>query len=233
MSWDFRSEEDVKEYLHNIGIEYRFGCYSEKKPEVCHLLGMYFDVIKKNVEQAKKVYKVNCDTYRWSHSCYKYAYLKDQEKKDEQKDEVINYFEKGCEAGLNRSCYLAGVKVGAKAEQETNFTNASALFNKAIDYMSKACEDDFGQACFNLSSIYFNGIPQIGMARNFQKMFEYSVKGCDRLHLNCCVNAALMAGKGEGTEKNEELAKKYRAKAEELHKDMTEEGLKFEEGLRK
>lgn len=33
MAFDFRKEEDVKQYLHNIGIEYRFGCYSEKKPE--------------------------------------------------------------------------------------------------------------------------------------------------------------------------------------------------------
>ena len=32
-AFDFKNEEDVKQYLHNIGIEYRFGCYSEKKKE--------------------------------------------------------------------------------------------------------------------------------------------------------------------------------------------------------
>lgn len=51
---------------------------------------MYFDVIKKNTEQAKKVYKVNCDTYKWSQSCYKYAYMLDQERKPESIDEVLN-----------------------------------------------------------------------------------------------------------------------------------------------
>ena len=27
---DLKSEEDVKEYLERLGIEYRFGCYYEK-----------------------------------------------------------------------------------------------------------------------------------------------------------------------------------------------------------
>lgn len=33
MSFDLEKESDVKEYLEKLGIEYRFGCYSEKKPE--------------------------------------------------------------------------------------------------------------------------------------------------------------------------------------------------------
>lgn len=28
-----KKEEDVKEFLENLGIEYRFGCFSEKKPD--------------------------------------------------------------------------------------------------------------------------------------------------------------------------------------------------------
>lgn len=33
MSVNFQDESEVREYLENIGIEYRFGCFSEKKPE--------------------------------------------------------------------------------------------------------------------------------------------------------------------------------------------------------
>lgn len=33
MAYDLKNEEDVKEYLKNLHIEYQFGCYSEKKPE--------------------------------------------------------------------------------------------------------------------------------------------------------------------------------------------------------
>lgn len=39
MSYDLKSEAEVKEYITNLGIEYRFGCYSEKKPEgKCNLI---------------------------------------------------------------------------------------------------------------------------------------------------------------------------------------------------
>jgi hypothetical protein len=40
MSYDLKSEEDVKDYIKNLGTEYRFGCYQEKKPE-----GMFISVI--------------------------------------------------------------------------------------------------------------------------------------------------------------------------------------------
>lgn len=30
---DFQNEVEVKEFLDQIGTEYRFGCYSEKNPE--------------------------------------------------------------------------------------------------------------------------------------------------------------------------------------------------------
>lgn len=33
MAWDFRKEEDVQKYLANLDVEYKFGCYQEKKPK--------------------------------------------------------------------------------------------------------------------------------------------------------------------------------------------------------
>jgi hypothetical protein len=33
MAMDMKKESDVKDYIENLGIEYRFGCYSENKPE--------------------------------------------------------------------------------------------------------------------------------------------------------------------------------------------------------
>jgi hypothetical protein len=30
---DLKNEEEVREYLENLGIEYRFGCYHEKNPK--------------------------------------------------------------------------------------------------------------------------------------------------------------------------------------------------------
>lgn len=33
MTYNLKNEEEVKEYVKNLGTEYRFGCFSEKKPE--------------------------------------------------------------------------------------------------------------------------------------------------------------------------------------------------------
>ena len=30
---DLKNEDDVKDYLERLGIEYRFGCYHEKNPK--------------------------------------------------------------------------------------------------------------------------------------------------------------------------------------------------------
>lgn len=37
MGYNLKDEEEVKEYLKNLHIEYQFGCHSEKRPE-----GMWF-----------------------------------------------------------------------------------------------------------------------------------------------------------------------------------------------
>lgn len=33
MAFDLKDEKSVKEYLDKLGIEYRFGCFSERNPE--------------------------------------------------------------------------------------------------------------------------------------------------------------------------------------------------------
>lgn len=33
MAFDMKKEEDVKQFIEKLGIEYRFGCYSEKKAD--------------------------------------------------------------------------------------------------------------------------------------------------------------------------------------------------------
>lgn len=100
MSYDFKKDEDVKEYIKNLGIEYRFGCFSEKDPQskfrnwyfilfilniwsnsvlfknlylVCQLLGDYLETIENNPDKAAKIYKENCDERNFGRSCYKYA----------------------------------------------------------------------------------------------------------------------------------------------------------------
>lgn len=95
MAFDLKDETEVKDYIEKLGVEYRFGCYSEKNPEgtagqllfnrktcspdfvisfpVCHLLGDYLEGVKKDFEKASKVYRSTCDDYGYSKSCLKYG----------------------------------------------------------------------------------------------------------------------------------------------------------------
>ena len=41
---DLKNEEEVREYLENLGIEYRFGCYHEKNPK-CELCNCCFSSV--------------------------------------------------------------------------------------------------------------------------------------------------------------------------------------------
>ena len=38
---DLKSKDEVIEYLKNLGIEYRFGCYKEKTPSGTYVLFLY------------------------------------------------------------------------------------------------------------------------------------------------------------------------------------------------
>lgn len=103
-----------------------------------------------------------------------------------------------------------------------------------MEYMDKACNLRVGQACFNLSSIYFTGIPEANIAKSMQKVYEYALKGCENNEINSCINLSVIFTKGEGGfEKNLELAKKYKDIATELYKQMsgTSGGVSFEQGI--
>lgn len=62
-----------EEYVANIGIEYRFGCYEEKRAEACQLLGEYFEAVKTDFRAAFDVFRENCEQRRHPRSCFKYG----------------------------------------------------------------------------------------------------------------------------------------------------------------
>ena len=91
-----QDSEEVADYIENLGIEYRFGCYHEKDPKACHLLGDYLESIKKDFTKSLKIYTSNCDDYGYGHSCHKvagYKYFGKSCTKDA--DQAYDYFKKG------------------------------------------------------------------------------------------------------------------------------------------
>jgi hypothetical protein len=80
------AQDERREYVRNIGIEYRFGCYEvryiiyvvlrpfqEKRADSCQLLAEYLEAIDLNFKEAFSLFKDNCLLRKHPQSCYKYA----------------------------------------------------------------------------------------------------------------------------------------------------------------
>lgn len=176
MSYDLQSESDVKEYIEKLGIEYRFGCYSEKKPDgekfkcdvkfilisvlVCHLLGDYLESIKKDFDKASKVYRSNCDDYGYGRSCLKfgnYSILgKGKASVNEKGDpkQAYKYYERGCELKDGDCCLHSGLLMVSK----TMTASIERDVIKGFELLTKSCTLDNATACFYLSGMHISGV---------------------------------------------------------------------------
>ncbi|CRK90061.1 CLUMA_CG003780, isoform A [Clunio marinus] len=249
MAYDLQKESDVKEYIEKLGIEYRFGCYSEKKPDVCHLLGDYLESIKKDFEKASKVYRSNCDDYGYGKSCLKfghYSFLgKGKSSANEKGDpkQAFKYYERGCDLKDPESCLHSGLLLVSKSLS----SSIERDVKKGFELLTKACKMDNANACFYLSGMYISGVPKKDIKpdskptdpsdfivqKDMKKAFEFATRACDMNNMYACANLSQMYQRGDGTEKNEQKAADLKKKAlgmqDEIKKQQRE--LKFQQGI--
>ncbi|PIK40775.1 putative cytochrome c oxidase assembly factor 7A [Apostichopus japonicus] len=223
---DFKNEEEVQGYLKRLGTEFSYQCYKEKSGEGCLRLGDFFSGIKKDYEQASVAYTKSCEDYGQPRGCSKLAaqYLYG---KGVTKDipKAMKYFTKSCDGGSVEGCYgIASILVSdqlnpAKKKEAT----------KATSYFDKSCDKGHGESCFRISAMYLTGLGDL--SKNLTKSREYAAKSCELNNVYGCANLGRMYALGDGGEQNEELAKKYRNKAKDLHKEAKDamKQLKFGE----
>ncbi|KAK7501403.1 hypothetical protein BaRGS_00007207 [Batillaria attramentaria] len=215
MMYDLKDEEQAKEYLKNVGIEYRFQCYQEKNPEGCHRLADFLESVKKEFEKAATVYKTNCDDSQYGHSCFKYGnYRINGRGSEKDPDVALDYYLKGCDSGYLPACHNAGLVL--ISDKIGSVTDAS----RAVQLLTNACEQKHVASCYQLSGWFIKGTKSI--PKDMTKAFEYSKKACDLGNCYGCANLSQMYKKGDGVAKDEKLAEKYRLQAKELHDEMTE-----------
>ncbi|XP_053620001.1 cytochrome c oxidase assembly factor 7 homolog [Plodia interpunctella] len=247
--YDLKKEEEVKEYIENLGIEYRFGCFQEKKPEVCHLLGDYLESIKKDYKKAGNVYKTNCLDYKFGKSCLKFGNYTLVGRGKEKGDpvEALPYFEMGCELGDSTSCLHAGMLLTATGPN----VNIKRDVPKGYNYLKKSCDQKDDMACHYLSGMYLTGVPKnpadynphnLEKNKNIdyliksdkKQAFNFALKSCEYGNMFACANVSMMYKKGDGVEKNPEEAKRYFEIAQKLQKaHETTKEIKFQQGLDK
>lgn len=246
MSVDLKKEDEVKEYINNLGIEYRFGCYQEKNPEVCHLLGDYLEAIKKDYDKASTVYRNNCDEYNFGKSCLKYGNytLLGKGKDKGNVVEALKYFEKGCQLNEPTACLHAGLILTAN-----NVSEIKPDISKGMKYLRKSCEENIDGACYYLSGMYLGGIrkhdPNYNphkpnkdakveylMPINLKEAFKYAEKACSLRNMYACANLSRMYAKGDGVAKDEVKSQEYKKIALEIQDEMKNaKELKFQRGL--
>ncbi|XP_012267497.2 cytochrome c oxidase assembly factor 7 homolog [Athalia rosae] len=220
MAYDLKNKEEVELYLKNLNIEYKFGCLSEKNPEVCHLLGDFLESINKDFKGAAQTYKENCDERKYALSCRKYgnyAFIgKGLDK--ELWAESYDYLTKGCDLGDQLSCLNAGV-VSTTTEKDGKPVEPMD-FKKGITLLERSCtEHGLERACFYLSSVYLQGVPG-HVERNFEEAYRVSVKGCELGNPQACAYASLMTRRGDGVEANPDLAEAFKQRALALQKAL-------------
>ncbi|XP_025156551.1 uncharacterized protein LOC105186426 [Harpegnathos saltator] len=232
MAYNLKDEEEVKEYLKNLHIEYQFGCHSEKRPEVCHLLGDYYESIENCMEKAVSIYKMTCDKYNYGRSCAKYGdFLAIGKgcKKDVQT--AYKYMSKGCELNDQYGCLHAGVLGTSK--QNVGEEDRATQIQKAAKQLMKACDMyNSDTACFYLAGMYLSGLEGV-IDRNYKEAYKLSLKSCELGNPYACANLSQMHARGDGVEKNNALAETFKKRAMKLHEELktVQPELKFHQGV--
>ncbi|XP_043686640.1 cytochrome c oxidase assembly factor 7 homolog [Vespula pensylvanica] len=227
--YNLKKPEEVKEYLKNLHIEYKFGCYSEKNPEVCQLLGDFNETIKKDYKTAAIVYKSNCDERNYPRSCAKYGdYLIVGKGCKTDINEAYKYHQKACDLNNDNGCLHAGV-LAITNQIEDDY---STQINKGVNMLKKACYQLHSEkACFFLSGVYMNGIEN-HVEKNFKEAYKLSLKSCEYGNPYACANVSQMHLRGDGVKKDSELAKIFQERADQLVKELKRSpSLKFQQGI--
>ncbi|XP_022087915.1 cytochrome c oxidase assembly factor 7-like [Acanthaster planci] len=218
---NFKSEEEVKEYLANLETEYNYQCYREKSGEGCYRLGEFYAGIRGDLSKAAPAYATSCNTYSHAVSCNKLAALHLYGKGvDKDRRKAVDYFVKSCEGGYLTGCYGAGVALSGGDTEDPP---------QAAAFLQRACEGDHQEGCFQLGGVYLRGLGAV--EKDLAKAFHYTLRSCQLGQMYGCANVSRMYRLGDGTAKDEKLAEEYKAKAKELHRQAKEKAaqLKFGE----
>ncbi|CAD5211913.1 unnamed protein product [Bursaphelenchus okinawaensis] len=230
-------QKERREYVKNIGIEYRYGCYEEKKPDTCHVLGEYLEAIDLSFAKAYQIFKDNCEERKFPRSCFKYAmYTLAGKECEASLKNTIEPLTVSCEGKVPPGCrYLSLVYWNGEPDRKPD----SKL---AEHYMKKACDMEDAEACWLLSTWYINsdsmkiavkGVKnpssevnrdKLGrLEKDMEKALKYAKLACDLNIPQSCLNAARILKIGDGVAKDLDAAKLYLDKAKAMN-EMIKKG---------
>uniref|UniRef100_A0A7E4WD64 Cytochrome c oxidase assembly factor 7 n=1 Tax=Panagrellus redivivus TaxID=6233 RepID=A0A7E4WD64_PANRE len=216
-------QKEQREYVKNVGIEYRFGCYEEKRADSCHLLGEFTEAIEQNFKAALNLFRDNCVQRDYPKSCYKYAmYLLHGKEVEPSFARMVRPLEVACKGDLPPACRYLGL-VHWNGDENKTPPNSG----KAEEAMLKACELEDPEACWLLSTWYLGPEAKFAkhkmeskhkkplgqLQRDVEKALAYGIRACDLNVPQACANVSRMYRVGDGIPKNPDKSKEYIEKA--------------------
>lgn len=214
----WKNKDELKKFLDNLGTEYRYGCFEENNPEVCHLLGDYLLSIDKARAKAAQIYKKNCDENKFGLSCDAFGRMafKGQGIEAPSYMLALEYFIKGCDLDETRACYHGGQMLGVVDRQINKLITPDP--ERSIKMLSKAClSKKQPEACTLVHSFYLKGIHNY--PADLKKAADYARIACDQNEILACYNLSRMYHLGDGVEKSDqEKSSYYFRRAKELNK---------------
>ncbi|KAG9350961.1 hypothetical protein JZ751_024850 [Albula glossodonta] len=224
---NFGDEEEVKQFLDNIGIEFSYQCHKQKDPEGCQRLADYLEGVKRNYEATAQVLTHNCEVNGHGESCYKLGayHVSGKGGVPECLKKAYSCFTRSCKAGGKKSmdaCHNVGLLA-----HDGRAMDGGPDAGIAREYYEKACAAGFAPSCFNLSTMYIQGSP--GLDKNMEQALKYSMEACQLGHVWACANASRMYKLGEGTTKDNQKAEELKDRAKLLHGQQKENRLSFGE----
>jgi len=248
MTVNSKNAPEALELEDKMGDHYRYGCFSQKKPDVCHQLGDYLETVKKDNDKARKIFRSTCDDYGFAKSCMKYgnyAFLGKGGMKGNL-GEALQYYEKGCELNNAESCLHSGLMHVSKTMGNAVIERS---IGKGVESLNKSCALGNANACFYLSGMYISGVEgtasnteqnkltksksstsdkgskknadkQVLLEKDMEKAFQFAYKACELRNMYACANVGQMYARGDGTEKNEQKAEKFKKMAADIQDEL-------------
>lgn len=183
---------------------------------MCHLLGDFMETVKKDFTKAATIYKTNCDDYQFGRSCHKYAgYSFVGKGCQADQERSYDYFKRGCQLGEADSCLNAGLMCVSKNEKNKIKTD----YKGGLEFLKDACSKGNAFGCYYVSGMYISGVPDF-MEKDMTQAHGFASRACELNEMYSCANLSRMYARGEGVEKDEQLADKFKLKAMDLQQQV-------------
>lgn len=145
--------------------------------------------------------------------------------------EAFEYLKKGCELKHDIGCTNGGIV--SITQPEVHGDNKSAVVKQGMKMLETAClEHKNDKACFFLAGVHMGGV-EGAVDRNIVEAYKMSLKSCELGNPQACANVSQMHVRGDGVQKNQQLAEVFRKRAIELQKEIkeTQQPLTFGQGI--